>query len=248
MYLLFIGACSHCHCWKSMKGTGSIVRRSKGLVLYEFGPVKGFRQLCLPSSLWACFLLDPFNAISWSHLPRSWPPSPQSWRSCLCTQGAVVPKTFSPAALCTLIKLSTHHSSFPSQERSWQASSFPHCSIIGKGHTGKVSLTLSYASKLAFPPLQQSIWTSPLDTGTTEKKKTCLICLSQGPAGVCWIQLRGMRLVHRLLLVSQFAPKSILFPDAWMGSAPSEKLGIWCSSQRSQRGIFCFEWRENFRF
>ena len=180
MYLLFIGACSHCHCWKSMKGTGSIVRRSKGLVLYEFGPVKGFRQLCLPSSLWACFLLDPFNAISWSHLPLSWPPSPQSWRSCLCTQGAVVPKTFSPAALCTLIKLSTHHSSFPSQERSWQASSFPHCSIIGKGHTGKVSLTLSYASKLAFPPLQQSIWTSPLDTGTTEKKKNLSYLLKSG--------------------------------------------------------------------
>ena len=55
-----------------MKGTGRVVRRrGRDLILYELGPVKGFRQLCLPSSLWACFLLDPFNAISCSHLPLS---------------------------------------------------------------------------------------------------------------------------------------------------------------------------------
>lgn len=113
--------------------------------------------ILMPSHVLICLFLDL--------------PSPQSWRSCLCTQGAVVPNKFSPAALCTLVKLSTHHTSFPSQEQSRQASSVPHCSIIGKGHTGKVSLTLSYASKLAFPLLQQNIWTFPLDTGTTKKKK-----------------------------------------------------------------------------
>ena len=123
--------------------------------------------LLMPSHVLICLFLDL--------------PSPQSWRSCLCTQGAVVPKKFSPAALCTLVKLSTHHTSFPSQERSWQASSVPHCSIIGKGHTGKVSLTLSYASKLAFPPLQQNIWTSPLDTENTKKKKPAFFAQVSAP-------------------------------------------------------------------
>lgn len=39
---------------------------------------------------------------------------------------------------------------FPPQERSLQASSAPHCATIGEGHTGKISLTLSSAFKLAF--------------------------------------------------------------------------------------------------
>ena len=192
MHLLFTGACSQLHPWKSMKGTGSVVKGGGiGLILYDFGPVKGFRQLRLSSSLWACFLLDPFNAFSCSHLPLSWPPSPQPWGSCLCTRGAAVPSGF-PYSIVHAGE--AEHS----QESSLRLDEFRMALSQARAPCSSFSHSfLCLQACISTPPTQYL--TSPLNTGTT--KNSCLICSSQWSPGACWIQPRRMRMIHRLLLV-----------------------------------------------
>lgn len=152
-------------------------------------------------------------------------------------------KKISPAALCTLVSwaLTLFQTS---QEKSWQASSFPHCSIIGKGHTGKVSLFPMPPSCIS--TLQQSIWTSPLDTGTTEKKLPYLLksgssrCLlntakrDEAGSELCWYHSLHQSLSYFLM----HGWAVLLLRSLAYGARLKDPKGY----------FLFFEWRVNFRF